>query len=494
LIFYFGLSSETIAGWHTNLRSAIVTILSGDVKLLASQVMLDVPEGGGAPTAIVIADGASNAIFPDISERDRAGGRVNTIKVFAAVQTDTVDSYYGPNVILADPPKDPRVSVTLFLTNSFFETRAGATSRIESYLNKGPEWPGYLYENHIAGQRVIQLFQFPDAEIVRVGHTLVLAFDEGKESEIVQYVRATSVDSVIRRFYDPASNSYFDAAVVSVTVSDSLRYDFQGSPASKTFAKAAGKTIVRDTTVSDAGSYVGAVPLARAANRTDFTIDAAGVYTQLVPSAQIETPLVDVNMAGQPTALQKSGSAVSLTLTCVFTTTSKMFIGMSVFPGTFTLTRNGATVTDKAGVLMNNAEQCGTIDYSNGIISLTKNLFGTSGGQHVVTFTPAFPSKLATDSYSFDVTTESRRLSYVVTLSHEVLPMTLSVAYMSGGRWYVLRETGSGEIKGISSAHGVGTLNFDTSSVVVTLGALPDVGSVVLFTYCSNQDAAYHFE
>ena len=48
-------------------------IQSGDVKLLKSAVMADVPEGGGAPTGNTIADGVSNAIFPDISELDRAG-------------------------------------------------------------------------------------------------------------------------------------------------------------------------------------------------------------------------------------------------------------------------------------------------------------------------------------------------------------------------------------------------------------------------------------
>ena len=63
-------------------------ILNGDIKLVASQVMNDVAEGGGAPTSIVITDGASNAIFPDISELDRAGGRVNLRKLHVTVQTD----------------------------------------------------------------------------------------------------------------------------------------------------------------------------------------------------------------------------------------------------------------------------------------------------------------------------------------------------------------------------------------------------------------------
>lgn len=38
-----------------------MTILEGDIKLLAAKVMDDVPECGGGPSGTVIADGASNA-------------------------------------------------------------------------------------------------------------------------------------------------------------------------------------------------------------------------------------------------------------------------------------------------------------------------------------------------------------------------------------------------------------------------------------------------
>ena len=115
-------------------------ILSGDVKLLESSVMADVPEGGGAPTGNAIADGVSNAIFPDISELDRAGGRVNLRKTFVSIQTDDTDTYFGANIVVADPPADPRVSVTLFTNESTFDTRDSAKTRIESYLNRGTEW------------------------------------------------------------------------------------------------------------------------------------------------------------------------------------------------------------------------------------------------------------------------------------------------------------------------------------------------------------------
>ena len=49
-----------------------MTILEGDIKLLASRVMDDVPEGGGGPTGTVIPYGGSNHIFRDITEADRA--------------------------------------------------------------------------------------------------------------------------------------------------------------------------------------------------------------------------------------------------------------------------------------------------------------------------------------------------------------------------------------------------------------------------------------
>ena len=114
-----------------------MAILTGDIKLLKSAVMADVPEGGGAPTGIEIPDGVSNAIFPDISEIDRAGGDVSLRKVFAKVQTANVDTYLGANVIVAEPPQDPRVSVTLFKALDSFETRDSAQSRMEAYLFRG---------------------------------------------------------------------------------------------------------------------------------------------------------------------------------------------------------------------------------------------------------------------------------------------------------------------------------------------------------------------
>lgn len=107
-------------------------ILSGDVKLLKSANMADVAEGGGAPTGLQIVDGVSNSIFPDVSEVDRAGGAIQFRKVFAAVHSNDVDTYMGGNVIVADQPDDPGVSVSIAKASGFFEKRSAFLTRFNS--------------------------------------------------------------------------------------------------------------------------------------------------------------------------------------------------------------------------------------------------------------------------------------------------------------------------------------------------------------------------
>ena len=87
------------------------------------------------------------------------------------------------------------------------------------------------------------------------------------------------------------TNQDYTANVVTVDISDALRYDFTGSPSNRLFTRATNSTKTRDTVVADAGTYVGVVPLTRSGGLGDFTIKGASIYTQLVPSAQTETPI-----------------------------------------------------------------------------------------------------------------------------------------------------------------------------------------------------------
>jgi hypothetical protein len=460
-------------------------IQSGDVKLLKSAIMTDSDQGGGAISGNQIEDGVSNSIFPDISELDRAGGRVSLRKTFAAVQTDDTDTYFGANVIVAEPPEDPLVSVTLFSNGLAFDTRQEAQSRVEAYLNKGPEAAGFLYENHIAGQRIIQLFQRPSDVVPVVGQTVVLVHDEGLGTETEQYVRATKVTVVERTFtYD--TDKDYKAAIVSLEISDALRSDFAGSPATRTFTRLATATKIRETVVADAGTYVGVSPLVATAALGDFTVQAESIFSQLVPSAQTETPISDVRANGLSAALAATGSPVTQSMTLGFTTAQNLYVGAPIYPGSLSIARGGATLVDNGGRLLNGSVEVGLVDYDNGIVSLSTNVFGSSPGTHAVTFVPAAVPDLISDQRAILVTPESRSLSYSFVIEDKIAPRTLTLSYLAQGTWYVLRDNGSGALRGSDSSYGAGTLNYSTGAVVVTLGALPDVGSAIVVSSFSE--------
>ncbi|MDD2610648.1 MAG: hypothetical protein PHX60_13360 [Giesbergeria sp.] len=459
-------------------------IQSGDVKLLKSAVMADVPEGGGAPTGLVIPDGLSNAILPDISELDRAVGRVNLRKAFVSVQTDDADTYFGGNLIVAEPPQDPRVSITLFSNRLTFDTRQQAASRVEAYLNKGSEWSGYLFENHIAGQRVLQLFQRPEAKAPNIGETIVLLYQEGTVAEKEQYVRATRVSSEIRKFYDESKVMDYDAAVVTVELSDSLRHDFKGSPPSRTFLRnKTDSSVVRETVVADAGTYVGVVPLTKAAALGDFVVSGKNMFTQLVPSAQTETPVIDMDAAGQVTTLITSDNGpVTYTTGQVFSYTTTLSVGNAIYPGSLNIAASGVTLTDSGSQLYDGSTVVATIDYARGIIQFVLGA-PTYNGSKTINFTPAAAPLSVQDTASLAVTPETRSYNWTLTIVPPPAPGSLLVSYRANGRWYDLRDGGAGVLNGRETAYGVGTINYASGTCTVTCGAMPDAGSAIMFAW-----------
>jgi hypothetical protein len=80
---------------------------------------------------------------------------------------------------------------------------------------------------------------------------------------------------------------------------------------------------------------------------------------------------------------------------------------------------------------------------------------------------------------AIEVTLGNRAFSYVRSLRPIPAPGRLVVEYRALGQWQRLEDDGSGILDGAGS----GSVNFQTGSVSVTLQALPDVGSLVLFTW-----------
>jgi hypothetical protein len=462
-----------------------MAITAANIKLLASQVMDDIEQGGGAPTSTAIVDGASNSIFEDISELDRAGGRVNLRKVFASVQTAGTETYLGGNIIVADTPDDPNVSVTIFSTADVFDRRSAASSRVESYLAAGASWDGYLWENHIAGMRSIQIFQRPTAQAPIVGQTLVLVENENKSNEKRQYVRATKVSIENRTFTEIIGSNLTDypAAVVIVEISDPLRTDFTGSPASRLFKSLAASTIIRDTVVADAGTYCGAVPTTQAVEIGDLSVKVGSIYTQLVPSAQTEIPLIDKTLASDAGPIIAAGGSHTFVANGISIAVGTVLrLPRGIMPGSLNGTGFGLT-DDGNGNIIRSGAIVGTADYGQGLLTFTSAI---GSGNFSASYTPAVAVFDKAHSFARDVTAENRGYTWVIPLSPLPAPNTVEVAYMVAGRWISLRDNGNGTLTASDAAFGTGTVSYTTGTLALTTGALPDVGSSIIANWGSS--------
>lgn len=466
-----------------------MTILSGDIKLIKSQVMLDTDDGGGGVTDQEVIDGQSNNIFPDISELDRTYGRIALRKVFSQIDTNNTDSYFGSHLIVNKAPTDPRVTVALFDTADWFDRRTNARDRLESYLARGPKWSGHLLETQLEGQRAIQQVVRPEDDEPTTGQGLVLVANEGLGNEYEQYVRVTAVSSVLRTFSVSDNRPNVERKVLTIEISDPLRADFIG-PSVKEFEQGGiintANAVLRDTRVADAANYYGIAALTDAVSLGAAQVQVNSIYTNIVPSSQTEVPLIALDTGGQSVALIAGNSAaITVMVDTTVNTTTALFLGSPIMPQSVAFTLFGQSVTDDGGVLKTASQSIGTIDYQNGRI----NWYEQAGSGVVslsVTFKPAAAPTRPNNTLSKAVTQDSRSYNYVATLLPIPAPATLAVSYTAQGKVYYLRDAGNGQLKGADAAFGSGSVNYTTGDVLVTCGALPDVDTVIMFNWGTN--------
>lgn len=459
-------------------------ILDGDIKLLASQVLDDVPEGGGLATGTEIVDGVSNNLFNDISELDRTYGRISLRKVFPAVTTLTTDGYYGAHVIISEAPADPLVSAALFTTGSPSDVRTDAADRLESYLALGAESRFQLYGNHLVGQRSVQVRC--DRATASPGIGDVLGLVQRDDPDAYQYVRVTRILSrLVDVLYTDANGDYL-MDLLALEISDALRFDFDGATAQRYGADWFDpKTRVHETFAADATSYYGVSPLAEAAEVGDLTLRAESVYTQLVPSALAETPVIDARCTGDRTLLVPITGAAALSFSSVLSANAGQpvtrYFGRAFARASLTVAVDGVDlVDDGAGGIVPNAGFSGTVDYATGSVTLAH----TAGIVTTAVYTATLAAAVAVAGHTdrTPISVGNRGYNYVKNLSPAPAPGSVSVDYRALGKWYRLTDDGTG---GFTGGDGVGTglVDYATGSVVVTLGALPDVDTQVLFSW-----------
>ncbi|MGO4608483.1 hypothetical protein AB4142_19305 [Variovorax sp. 2RAF20] len=462
-----------------------MTILESDIKIVTTQVMDDVDNGGGAPTANVIEDGKSNAIFKDISAVDRARGDVSIMKIAATIQTMNTDTALGGLVIISRPPADPNVSPALFYTGDFFDRRASIQNRIEAYTSAGEEFNGYLLSNHVQGQRSLQIFQRPGATPPAVNGTLQIS-GGGK----TEYVRIADVATEQRTYSYSTGGAFVDyaAQVCVCELVDGLKNDYTGTPANRLFERTATSAAVNKMLVANASKFYGIAKLAAHVTTGDLSARVDRIDTQLVPSATTEIPLVDMSAAGSVTTLVAAGAGtVSLTTGVAFGPNAIIAFGNPAYPGSLSVATAAGTLTDDGGRLKLGALTIGSVNYAGGSMTFASDAPAIAGNK-TISFRPAgAPIELA-DSASIAVTVESRRINYPLTILPPPAPGSLRVAYRAGGNWYELADDGGGRLSGTSSGIGSGTIDFVTGTALPTLGSLPDVGSEIIFTWAAKSN------
>ena len=162
--------------------------------------------------------------------------------------------------------------------------------------------------------------------------------------------------------------------VVTVEISDPLLYTFTGPSVYQAVQGISGPANCRDTRVANAASYYGISTLAAPGAINDASIMVGDIFTQLVPSAQAETPLVDLTAAGLSSLyVPGNDGIITASVSASMGPTTKLYLGSSILPGTLTLKPGASTITDQGGTLMMGTTEIGSIDYEKGLCSFNAN-------------------------------------------------------------------------------------------------------------------------
>lgn len=461
-----------------------MAIETKDLVIYKSERLTDNSDGGGKYSGVVVQDGISNNLFNDVSEMDRTMGDVSMRKVFPAVTTEDTDLLMGATVFVSELPEDPNVSALLFSTKNWTDERQSAQNRLENYLAKGGQIAGTPLDTHWKGMSSLQVAMFPQEVESSVGDTIVLISDEGKALEREQYVRITKVETRTAVMVVDGKNVEYKIATYSLN--DALEIDFVGLSARQWYqGNAVSKTIIRDTIVADTGLYYSSTALASDANVGEFTVNAKSIFAQLIPSAQTETPIVDVNAAGESVVLVagNEGTITASYPNMVIGVSQNLYIGSAVIPSSVSFNLQGQQITDQGGLLKNTqGTQIGTIDYQRGLIQWTAA--APTGTMNLnITFKPAVAPNQYYQSHAIPVTQNNQGSNWSGVLIPIPAPGALSISYMSQGKFYELKDDGSGQLKAASPSFGSGMINYETGSWLLTTGALPDVDTPILLNW-----------
>lgn len=461
-----------------------MALLAGDIRFARSVNMSDVPEGGGPPSAQLLNSGRSNEVFPDISEETRTVGRVEIYQIFSVLRNSDSTPLLGGNVILAEPPTDPNVSITMLSLKNPFATRADIASRIESGMSPGSEWNGYLLENHFTTMRSLTLLQRPGVTPPVVGRTYLLIYNEGQPSERRQRVRIKSTDTIQRIFTEvmDKGNVDFLAQVSTCEIFDGLSHDFPGSPPISTFARSSTKSLIRETVYSDSGMFYSATPLAQATAINDVWLKVASIYTQVVPNSRTEVVAIDQYPAARRTlVLAESPRRVEVGITphtqrirIAEENAGTIYVALlkplpaagTVFVDFWALGQRYTLSDDGTGRMV--GQGSGSVNYLTGALQLTLKSLPDIGSSITISHgeTIAYTNRSGQAG--------CRAPEFAWAMPHQgIKPGSVAITWLSGGIIKTVTDNGSGALSGTG---GTGEIDYATGKIYSRPTAMIDAG------------------
>lgn len=471
-----------------------MTILPSDIKLLESERMADTTDGGGRRTSREIPDGVAGNIFPKVSRLDSVYGRVNLRKVYGFVDTPNLDVYAGCHMVVTDSPNNEKINVTVFSTGSDVDERSAARDRIESYVVAGPESSMILYGRQLSGQQTLLAYQREGDTAPEVGDVYAISNESGGVITTQQYVRITDVSVASATFTDDKGD--FKRDLVTLKIGAPLRYEFNGPETPSRFSAVAKPSRIRTTSVADASRYYGITKLSAETLADDLDVDLESIYTVIVPTTLRETPIALAEISGanalRPIGAQIVGEVLGVMGIIVPTGTRSISLARGIMPGSLSLAiEGGGSATDNGDGTMTGTSTGGIhldetlIDYEAGTITVSAITGGTNAVTLSATYIPAAAVGQPVHTREVQITIATRGTVYSEVLNPLPAPGSVIVDYRALGKWYRLRDDGAGELAGLDPAFGVGSVNYTTGALVVTLGALPDVGSAILLSWGS---------
>lgn len=485
-----------------------MAIKNDDLVIYKPERVTQFPDGGGKISGLVLQNGKSNEIFADVTPVARVTGQVSFGKIFPSVKTygeKMTDNNGNPiigadgkpiivpetlqaaGVIITKNPDDPNIGALIFATDNHYDEVKDIKNKVESYSIKTVRISGELVGLQPKGSKMLGLVQQITAKPPSAGDTICIIQDEGKVTQIEQYVRVQKVEIKQQEIMIKSGNDFrpMTMNMIDISIYYPLEYNFDGGEITGT-DNANKRAFLRASQTSDATSYKGASNLSEPTNIGDLRVKVASVYGQLAPPSEGQSNIVDMTAGTDSTPLIASGGSTSFTTAQTMGQGSQLFCGVGMLPGTLKINYTGGSLHDVGGQLMAGETPVAVINYASGLINFSMSSPLFNGEKTVVFSVATMPTGRLSETEQIIIGESNRGDSYNINLFPIPEPGSTLVDYIAMGRRYRLKDRGDGIIE--SDGAGVGRVDFRTGSVVVTLAAIPDANSSIIFSYGNKID------